>query len=184
MKHLLVIGAGKSTGVLIEYLLSEAERHDWSVRVVDRFGDAARRRVGDHPRGTAEEFDASDGPRRDTLVSAADLVVSLRWSQDDTGRSPATRCRPPDSTDTARRPPRSRSAPQLTARPGRSSGRSGSDGRPARPPAAEQRRRTETRAPRASAWRSVSRYVGPIAGPSSPGYTQSSIDVSAGHGRT
>ncbi len=77
MKHVLVIGAGKSTGVLIEYLLSEAERHDWSVRVVDKAVDAARRRVGDHPRGTAEEFDASDGPRRETLVSAADLVVSM-----------------------------------------------------------------------------------------------------------
>ncbi len=77
MKHVLVIGAGKSTGVLIEYLLSQAERDDWSVKVVDRSADAARRRVGDHARGTAESFDASDGPQRDKLVSASDLVVSM-----------------------------------------------------------------------------------------------------------
>ena len=77
MKHVLVIGAGKSTGVLIEYLLSQAERDDWSVKVVDRSADAARRRVGDHPRGTTETFDASDGPQRDKLVSASDLVVSM-----------------------------------------------------------------------------------------------------------
>ena len=77
MKQVLVIGAGKSTGVLIEYLLSAAERHDWSVRVVDRSLDAARRRVGNHPRGTAEALDASDRSRCNALVSAADLVVSM-----------------------------------------------------------------------------------------------------------
>ena len=77
MKQVLVIGAGKSTGVLIEYLLSEAERHDWSIKVVDRSASAARRRVGDHSRGTAESLDACDGPQRDKLVSASDLVVSM-----------------------------------------------------------------------------------------------------------
>ena len=77
MKQVLVIGAGKSTGVLIEYLLSEAERHDWSIKVVDQSVSAARRRIGDHSRGTAESLDACDGPQRDKLVSASDLVVSM-----------------------------------------------------------------------------------------------------------
>lgn len=77
MKRILVIGAGKSTGVLVEYLLSEAEQHDWHVRVADRDVALAEQRVQGHPRGEAVSFDADDDGRRDQLVADADLVVSM-----------------------------------------------------------------------------------------------------------
>ena len=77
MKNVLVIGAGKSSGVLIEYLLAAAEKHDWSVRVVDQSLDAAKQRIAGHPRGEAQSVDASDKKQCDALVSAADMVVSM-----------------------------------------------------------------------------------------------------------
>lgn len=77
MNRILVIGAGKSTGVLVEYLLAEAEKHDWAVRVADRDVALAEERVKGHPRGEATSFDAEDDARRDELVSEADLVVSM-----------------------------------------------------------------------------------------------------------
>lgn len=77
MKRILVIGAGKSTSVLIDYLLEQAAEHDWLVTVVDRDAELARARVGEHPRGTTGVFEADDDARRLELVRSADLVVSM-----------------------------------------------------------------------------------------------------------
>lgn len=76
-QRILIIGAGKSTGVLIDYLLEQAEVHDWYVTVVDQQLEAARERVGDHPRGTAGELDIADARARDNLIKAAQVVVSM-----------------------------------------------------------------------------------------------------------
>lgn len=77
MTSLLVIGAGKSTGVLVEYLLSEAERLDWSIVVADRDLTLAQSRIDGHPRGKAVELDSLDEARRDSLIEQSDLVVSM-----------------------------------------------------------------------------------------------------------
>ncbi|MEQ9319673.1 MAG: saccharopine dehydrogenase C-terminal domain-containing protein [Polyangiaceae bacterium] len=77
MKNVLVIGAGKSTSVLIDYLLEQAAEHDWRVLVVDRDLDLANERVGGHDRGEAQTFSADDSARRTELVQGADLVVSM-----------------------------------------------------------------------------------------------------------
>ena len=77
MKNVLVIGAGKSTSVLIDYLLEQAVEHDWRVLVVDRDLGLARERVGGHERGEAGAFSADDLARRTELVKGADLVVSM-----------------------------------------------------------------------------------------------------------
>ncbi len=77
MKQLLVIGAGKSTSVLIDYLLAEAAANDWHVRVADIDADAARARVADHPRGEALGLDSTDEGQRLALIADADLVVSM-----------------------------------------------------------------------------------------------------------
>ena len=77
MKRILVIGAGKSTSVLIEYLLDQAQQHDWHVHVVDQDEEAARTRVGGHERGSTGTFQAGDEAKRKKLVGEADLVVSM-----------------------------------------------------------------------------------------------------------
>lgn len=77
MKRILVIGAGKSTSVLIEYLLEQAAEHDWQVTVVDRDPELAAERVGGHDRGQSGTFEAADDAMRKKLVQDADLVVSM-----------------------------------------------------------------------------------------------------------
>lgn len=77
MKQILVAGAGKSTPVLIEYLLNEAGERDWEVVVGDLSLDRAARTVAGHPRGTAIELDATDDLARSQHVERADIVVSL-----------------------------------------------------------------------------------------------------------
>ena len=77
MKRVLVIGAGKSSAVLISYLLAQADEHDWQVRVADLDQDLARSRLDGHPRGEAVGLDSQDNHRRDELISETDLVVSM-----------------------------------------------------------------------------------------------------------
>ena len=74
---MLVIGAGKSTAILIDYLLAQAEVHDWQVVVADRDLDVARHRIDGKSRGTALEFDVADAAALEKLVKQADLVVSM-----------------------------------------------------------------------------------------------------------
>ena len=76
-KTILVIGAGKSSSVLISYLLDRGREHDWFVRVADLDVELARRRVGDHPNGEGVALDSSDDARRSQLIEGADLVVSM-----------------------------------------------------------------------------------------------------------
>ncbi len=77
MSRILVVGAGKSSPVLIEYLLDQGATRDWRVTVVDRDVELARSRVGDHPSGTALELDVEHGSGRDALIRDSDLVVSM-----------------------------------------------------------------------------------------------------------
>jgi saccharopine dehydrogenase-like NADP-dependent oxidoreductase len=77
MKNVLVIGAGKSTSVLIDYLLEQAAELDWKIKVVDQDPSLAAERIGGHARGEAEAFSADDSSRRTALVKGADLVVSM-----------------------------------------------------------------------------------------------------------
>ena len=77
LKDVLVVGAGKSTSVLIEYLLGQAEIHDWRVRVADRDREMAAHRVGGHARGEAVALDVGDIRGMQAMVQQADLVVSM-----------------------------------------------------------------------------------------------------------
>lgn len=77
MQNVLVIGAGKSSTVLIRYMLDQAEAHDWKVRIADRDLALCERRVAGHPRGEAVAFDADDDARRRELIEGSDLVISM-----------------------------------------------------------------------------------------------------------
>lgn len=77
MKNIFVIGAGRSATDLIHYLLDAAHTYDWQVVVGDFSQDLAQQKVGDHPRGTAIHFDATDPVLLADQVSRADLVVSF-----------------------------------------------------------------------------------------------------------
>ncbi len=77
MKRIFVIGAGRSTTTMIQYLLDHAEMEDWMVKVGDIDLSAAEEKVNGHPRGIAVLFDAFDRDHRRKLIEEADLVISL-----------------------------------------------------------------------------------------------------------
>lgn len=77
MKNILVIGAGRSATVLIQYFLDNAETQDWSVTVGDISEALASDKVGDHPRGRAIAFDVFNESQRKDEITKSDIVVSM-----------------------------------------------------------------------------------------------------------
>src|SRR5215203_1403454 len=77
MKQVLLFGAGKSATILIEYLLSNAEKEDWHITVVDADLESVQRKLGDSAFGNAVTFDISNDEERSAYISKADIVISL-----------------------------------------------------------------------------------------------------------
>lgn len=77
MKHILVLGAGKSAPYLIRNLLEQAVERDWFVTVGDVDADLARKRVAGHPRGDGIAFDVTDTSLRETRIEKSDVVVNF-----------------------------------------------------------------------------------------------------------
>lgn len=77
MQHILVLGAGKSATVLIEYLLQKAPVHQWQVTVGDLDLQLAQQKVAGHAHGKAVYFNADEEALVAQLIGATDVVVSL-----------------------------------------------------------------------------------------------------------
>ncbi|NBR37353.1 MAG: saccharopine dehydrogenase [Chitinophagales bacterium] len=77
MKTILLFGAGKSSSVLIEYLLRQAPQHGFSLRVIDADVSLANTKVGGASHGSALGFDIMDTALREPEIERADLVISL-----------------------------------------------------------------------------------------------------------
>jgi saccharopine dehydrogenase-like NADP-dependent oxidoreductase len=77
MKQVLLFGAGKSATVLIEYLLSNAEKENWKLVVVDADLPNAQKKIGDSKFGKAVSFDISNVDERSAYIAHADIVISL-----------------------------------------------------------------------------------------------------------
>src|SRR5215217_5975860 len=77
MKKVLVLGAGRSSSVLINYLLNHAAEWNASITVGDRFAEHAAAKINRHERGEAIFFDAQNESQSKETVSKHDLVISL-----------------------------------------------------------------------------------------------------------
>jgi saccharopine dehydrogenase (NAD+, L-glutamate forming) len=77
MKNVIVIGAGKSTPSLIDYLKDHAQPCDWHVTVADCDLAAAEARVAGHDRCSAIRLNVENEVRVAEVVKGADLVVSM-----------------------------------------------------------------------------------------------------------
>lgn len=77
MKQVLLFGAGKSATVLIEYLLSNAEKEHWQVTVVDADLTSVQKKIGNSKFGKAVSFDISNAEMRGDCIAKADVVISL-----------------------------------------------------------------------------------------------------------
>jgi saccharopine dehydrogenase-like NADP-dependent oxidoreductase len=77
MKNLLIIGAGRSATVLINYILEQAHKHNFFVTVGDSDIELAQRKVNNHSNGRAIWLDASKPNDRRDVIQRHDVVVSL-----------------------------------------------------------------------------------------------------------
>lgn len=77
MKTILILGAGKSATVLIEFLLSQAPQFSWKVQVADANLSAAKLKVGGSTWGEGVKLDVTEDAPRRALIGQADLVISL-----------------------------------------------------------------------------------------------------------
>lgn len=77
MNNILIIGAGRSSGALIRYLLDKSKDKNWFVTVADADPKLAEAKIGGHPNGRAVWLDATKTNDRRELITRADVVVSL-----------------------------------------------------------------------------------------------------------
>jgi saccharopine dehydrogenase-like NADP-dependent oxidoreductase len=77
MKQIVLFGAGKSSGYLIEYLLSIAANTQFHLWVADANETAAQAKTGNHPNATAIGLNIENEKERQLLIQKADLVISL-----------------------------------------------------------------------------------------------------------
>lgn len=77
MKQILLLGAGKSSSVLIEQLITEAEKEDLKLVVGDQHPANIKQWVSASERLEIIQADASDGSILKPLIHNADLVISM-----------------------------------------------------------------------------------------------------------
>lgn len=77
MRNILIIGVGKSTSQLIDYLLARSAQEDLKVTLADQSLERAKRLAGEHPRAEAIALDIAQELQRQEAVQQANLVISM-----------------------------------------------------------------------------------------------------------
>ncbi len=77
MQQILLLGAGRSSSVLIQYLLNHASSDNYHVTVGDISEESARTKTGNHVAATAIAFDIHNEAQRKAEITKADVVISL-----------------------------------------------------------------------------------------------------------
>jgi saccharopine dehydrogenase-like NADP-dependent oxidoreductase len=77
MKSILVLGAGRSSACLIDYLIKNAVQNDWTVVVGDLSETAAMDRIKGSASGQFVSFDINNDKQSYDTIRFADVVISL-----------------------------------------------------------------------------------------------------------
>lgn len=77
MKKILVIGAGRSTSSLIQYLLFNAEKENWFITIADQSKELAFEAANNHKLAKAIAFDVNNEAERNRLIDEHDLIISM-----------------------------------------------------------------------------------------------------------
>ena len=77
MRTILIIGAGKSTAYLVQYLLQKSEAEQLHVILADKNSAFAEKLINQHPNGQAIVFDVFNEEQRHKQIKNADIVVSM-----------------------------------------------------------------------------------------------------------
>lgn len=74
---ILILGAGRSSTYLIEYLAAQAPEHGWQLTVGDADLEQAQRKTAPHAHVNAILFDVFDQKEREKQISRTDVVISM-----------------------------------------------------------------------------------------------------------
>ena len=77
MKHILLIGAGRSTGSLVKYLIDNANENTWDIKIADRDFSFIKSSYFDLEYVHRIEFDVTNETQRNTLIQSSDIVISM-----------------------------------------------------------------------------------------------------------
>ncbi|MBL7921312.1 MAG: saccharopine dehydrogenase NADP-binding domain-containing protein [Bacteroidia bacterium] len=77
MVKILIIGAGRSTVSLIDYLLKNSAANDWKITVADMDIKLAEEKVSGNPNGKAISFDIKNEEKRRLVIIEHDLIISM-----------------------------------------------------------------------------------------------------------
>ena len=77
MKKILIIGAGRSSGALINYLLEKATQKNWWITVADFSLETAAEKIGGRKNAEACSLDVDNTEERDRLIALQDVVISM-----------------------------------------------------------------------------------------------------------
>ena len=77
MRKILVVGAGKSTSVLIKYLLGKSQAEDLGITIGDLDIENAKTYIHGHERAKAISLDIFNSEEREAAIKDADLVISM-----------------------------------------------------------------------------------------------------------
>ena len=77
MKKILIFGAGRSSYILIRYLLQESGHNNYKIVVADNQTDLVTQKIEGHINGEAINMDIKNDAERENLVSKADIVISM-----------------------------------------------------------------------------------------------------------
>ena len=77
MRHILVIGAGRSASSLIKYLLENSEKENLHITIGDLSEELAKQKTKNHKNATAIALDIFNETQRQSEIQKADIVVSM-----------------------------------------------------------------------------------------------------------
>ncbi|HEU4497492.1 MAG TPA: saccharopine dehydrogenase C-terminal domain-containing protein [Flavobacterium sp.] len=77
MRHILIIGAGRSASSLIRYLLSKSEKENLHLTIGDLSLELAQRKTKNHKNATAIALDIHNEMQRQEEIKKADIVISM-----------------------------------------------------------------------------------------------------------
>ena len=77
MRHILIIGAGRSASSLIQYLIEHSASEDLFITVGDISEASAQKYLAGAPRAKGIAFDVFDQIQREALIQQSDLVISM-----------------------------------------------------------------------------------------------------------
>ncbi len=77
MKRILVLGAGRSSGALIDYLGRQGPARQWNITVAEAKPGLAEEKAAGFEQIETRALDVNDGEAAAAVIAAADLVVSL-----------------------------------------------------------------------------------------------------------